>query len=307
MNILSVTGLTKHYGTLRAVDDVTFEVHPGQVFGFLGPNGSGKTTTIGMIFGIVTPTAGQLRLFGSDGPRALAQARKRVGGTLEQPNLYPYLTGRQNLGLVAAIKRLGDSHIEPALQAVDLVAAADRKTKGYSLGMKQRLALAAAMLGEPELLIFDEPTNGLDPEGMQEIRELILRLSRSGRTIVLCTHLLAEVERVCTHVAILKQGRLLRTGAVAELTAGAPVFRLRTGNVSTLWEAVCKYPPARQMRREHGAVYTELADSDPALLCKYLAGLGIYLAELSSQRSTLEETFLRLTGSSSAAEIGAAP
>jgi ABC-type multidrug transport system ATPase subunit len=289
MNILSVTGLTKHYGTLRAVDDVTFEVHPGQVFGFLGPNGSGKTTTIGMIFGIVTPTAGQLRLFGSDGPRALAQARKRVGGTLEQPNLYPYLTGRQNLGLVAAIKRLGDSHIEPALQAVDLV------------------ALAAAMLGEPELLIFDEPTNGLDPEGMQEIRELILRLSRSGRTIVLCTHLLAEVERVCTHVAILKQGRLLRTGAVAELTAGAPVFRLRTGNVSTLWEAVCKYPPARQMRREHGAVYTELADSDPALLCKYLAGLGIYLAELSSQRSTLEETFLRLTGSSSAAEIGAAP
>jgi ABC-type multidrug transport system ATPase subunit len=306
MSILSVAGLTKHYGKLKAVDDVTFEVRSGEVFGFLGPNGSGKTTTIGMIFGIVTPTAGHLRLFGSDDPRALAQSRRRVGGTLEQPNLYPYLTGRQNLRLVAAIKRVSDSHIEPALQAVDLLAAADRATKGYSLGMKQRLALAAAMLGDPELLIFDEPTNGLDPEGMQEIRELILKLSRSGRTIVLCTHLLSEVERVCSHVAILKQGRLLRSGPVSEMTAGASVFRLRTDDVGTLWEAVCNYPPARQMRREHDAVYTELADSDPALLCKYLAGLGIYLAELSNQRSSLEETFLRLTGSSGAADMEAA-
>ncbi len=304
MSILSVAGLSKHYGKLRAVDDVSFDIQSGQVFGFLGPNGSGKTTTIGMIFGIVTPTTGHLRLFGSDDPRALAQARRRVGGTLEQPNLYPYLTGRQNLRLVAAIKRVADRHIEPALQAVDLLAAADRKTKGYSLGMKQRLALAAAMLGDPELLIFDEPTNGLDPEGMQEIRELILKLSRSGRTIVLCTHLLAEVERVCTHVAILKQGRLLRSGPVSELTTGAPVFRLCTDNERTLWEAVCNYPAARQMRREHGAVYTELADSDPALLCRYLAGVGIYLAELSHQRPTLEQTFLRVTGSNSATDTG---
>jgi ABC-type multidrug transport system ATPase subunit len=300
VTILSVAGLSKHYGELRAVDAVTFEVQSGQVFGFLGPNGSGKTTTIGMIFGIVTPTAGHLHLFGSDDPRALAKSRRRVGGTLEQPNLYPYLTGRQNLHLVAAIKGLGDSHVAPALEAVDLLAAADRRIKGYSLGMKQRLALAAAMLGDPELLIFDEPTNGLDPEGMQEIRELILKLSRSGRTIVLCTHLLAEVERVCTHVAILKQGRLLRSGAVSELTTGAAVYRLRADNGHALWEAVRSYPQARQMRREHEAVYTELADSDPASLCKHLAGLGIYLAELSSQRSTLEETFLRLTGSGSA-------
>lgn len=302
MSILSVGGLTKRYGKLMAVDDLTFEVQPGQVFGFLGPNGSGKTTTIGMIFGIVTPTAGQVALFGSDSPQALAQARRRVGGTLEQPNLYPYLTGRQNLKLVAAIKRLSESVVEPALRAVDLLAAADRPTKGYSLGMKQRLALAAAMLGDPELLIFDEPTNGLDPEGMQEIRELILTLSRSGRTIVLCTHLLAEVERVCTHVAILKRGRLLRSGAVADLTTGAPVFRLRTDNLLALWEAVSKYPAARQVRREGEAVYTELADADPALLCKYLAGLGIYLAELSNPRTTLEETFLRLTGAGGAAD-----
>lgn len=306
MSILSVAGLTKHYGTLRAVDDLSFEVQPGQVFGFLGPNGSGKTTTIGMIFGIVTPTAGHLHLFDSDDATALARARRRVGGTLEQPNLYPYLTGRQNLHLVAAIKRLDDSHIEPALRSVDLLAAADRRTKGYSLGMKQRLALAAAMLGDPELLIFDEPTNGLDPEGMQEIRELILRLSRAGRTIVLCTHLLAEVERVCSHVAILKQGRLLRSGAVSALTAGVPVFRLRTNNEDTLWEAVCRYPAARQMRRENGAVYTELVDADPALLSKYLAGLGIYLAELSNQRPTLEETFLRVTGSGNT-DTGATP
>jgi ABC-type multidrug transport system ATPase subunit len=307
MSILSVGGLTKRYGKLLAVDDVTFDVHEGQVFGFLGPNGSGKTTTIGMIFGIVTPTAGHLALFGSDGPYALAQSRRRLGGTLEQPNLYPYLTGRQNLRLVAAIKRLDGSHVDPALKAVDLLTAADRVTKGYSLGMKQRLALAAAMLGNPELLIFDEPTNGLDPEGMQEIRELILKLSRSGRTIVLSTHLLAEVERVCTHVAILKRGRLLRSAAVSELTAGAPVFRLRTDNLLTLWEAVSKYPPARQMRREHGAIYTELADADPASLCRYLAGLGIYLAELTNLRPTLEETFLRLTGSDDATDMEAVP
>jgi ABC-2 type transport system ATP-binding protein len=163
------------------------------------------------------------------------------------------------------------------------------------------------MLGDPELLIFDEPTNGLDPEGMQEIRELILKLSRAGRTIVLCTHLLAEVERVCTHVAILKRGRLLRSGAVSELTAGAPVFRLRTDNLLTLWEAVCNYPPARQVRREDEAVYTQLVDSDPALLCRYLAGLGIYLAELSNPRTTLEETFLRLTGAGSDADSAPVP
>jgi len=307
MTILSVSGLTKHYGKLVAVDDVTFDVQEGQVFGFLGPNGSGKTTTIGMIFGIVTPTAGHLTLFGSDTPHALVQSRRRLGGTLEQPNLYPYLTGRQNLRLVASIKRLDESQVGPALKAVDLSAAADRATKGYSLGMKQRLALAAAMLGDPALLIFDEPTNGLDPEGMQEIRELILKLSRSGRTIVLSTHLLAEVERVCTHVAILKRGRLLRSAAVSELTAGEPVFRLRTDNLLTLWEAVSQYPPARQMRREHGAIYTELADADPASLCRYLAGLGIYLAELTNLRPTLEETFLMLTGSDGPTEAEAAP
>jgi ABC-type multidrug transport system ATPase subunit len=173
--------------------------------------------------------------------------------------------------------------------------------------MKQRLALAAAMLGDPELLIFDEPTNGLDPEGMQEIRELILKLSRSGRTIVLCTHLLAEVERVCTHVAILKRGRLLRSAAVSELTAGAPVFRLRSDNLLTLWEAVSKYPQAREIRREHEAICAELADADPASLSRYLAGLGIYLAELSNLRPTLEETFLRLTGSDGAPDTEAAP
>jgi ABC-2 type transport system ATP-binding protein len=141
---------------------------------------------------------------------------------------------------------------------------------------------------------------------MQEIRELILRLSRSGRTIVLCTHLLAEVERVCTHVAILKQGRLLRSGAVSELTAGAPVFRLRADNAQALWEAVANYPAARQMRRENEVVYTELADSDPALLSRYLAGLGIYLAELSNQRPTLEATFLRVTASGNP-DAGPAP
>jgi ABC-type multidrug transport system ATPase subunit len=294
MNVLEVDGLTKRYGQKAAVEDLTLTVQQGQIFGFLGPNGSGKTTTIGMIFGIIRPTQGDISVFGESNREALA--RRRMGGTLEQPNLYPYLTGRDNLAIVAAIKGLPKKCIEPALAAVDLLESANKEAKSYSLGMKQRLALAAAMLGEPELLILDEPTNGLDPEGMREIRELLVSLARSGRTIFVSTHLLDEVEKICTHVAILKRGRLQRSGAVTEFTDARITFRVCANDTQQLYEAVMQYESARNVRTTGDAVHLDLIDAAPANLNRYLTARGIYVGELSSQRQTLEEAFLAVTG-----------
>ena len=293
MSALEVHGLTKRYGKTLAVDNVTFSVQSGQIFGFLGPNGSGKTTTIGMIFDVINPTDGKISLFGRSNREALAQ--RRLGGTLEQPNLYPYMTGRDNLLLVATIKGLDKKHIDPALKAVDLLDAANRVVNGYSLGMKQRLGLAAAMLGDPEFLIFDEPTNGLDPDGMRETRELIVSLSRSGRTIFLSTHLLDEVEKICTHVAILKRGRLQRAGKVADFTSGSASLRLRAEDLTQLLHAVSQFEFAKNVRASENAVCLDLTSGSPASLNRYLAERGIYLAELSSQRETLEQAFLSLT------------
>jgi len=304
MSVLEVRGLTKRYAGKAAVEDLTFSVHLGQIFGFLGPNGSGKTTTLGMIFGVIRPTSGEIALFGRTTREALASGR--VGGTLEQPNLYPYLTGRENLKVVATIKGLDDRSVAPALEAAGLSVSADREVKTYSLGMKQRLALAGAMLGDPELLIFDEPTNGLDPEGMREIRELIAQLAESGRTILVSTHLLDEVEKICTHVAILRRGRLQRCGAVKEFTGPDCLFRLCSDNVIQLSAAVSQYEFARNVRVEGGALYLELVAGGPASLSRYLAGRGIYLEELSRQRRTLEQAFLAVTAEAGSEDSGEA-
>jgi ABC-type multidrug transport system ATPase subunit len=293
MNALEVHGLTKRYGKTLAVEDLTLAVQSGQIFGFLGPNGSGKTTTIGMIFDVINPTDGEISLFGRSNREALAQ--RRLGGTLEQPNLFPYMTGRDNLRIVAAIKRLDRKYIEPALRAVDLFDAGNRVVSGYSLGMKQRLGLATAMLGDPEFLIFDEPTNGLDPDGMREIRELILELSRTGRTIFLSTHLLDEVEKICTHVAILSRGRLQRVGKVTDFTSGSASLRLRAQDLTQLLNAVSQFECAKNVHVSENAVCLELTSGSPASLNRYLAERGIYLDELSRERQPLEQAFLSLT------------
>lgn len=302
MNVLEVHGLTKLYRKKPAVNDLTFAVQQGQIFGFLGPNGSGKTTTLAMIFGVIRPTRGTISVFGDSSGQALA--RGRLGGMLEQPNLYPYLTGRENLKVVAAIKGLDHKLIEPALGAVDLLDAAARPAKGYSLGMKQRLALAAAMLGDPEILVLDEPTNGLDPAGMSEIRELVLRLSRSGRTILLSTHLLDEVEKICTHVAILNFGSLQRSCAVKDLTSAHSAFRLCAEDTAHLFEAVSQYEAASNVRMVGDAVHVDLTGGSAAGLNRYLAGRDIYLNELTPQRQTLEQAFLAATRPAAATEAG---
>jgi ABC-2 type transport system ATP-binding protein len=297
MSVIETHGLTKNYGRTRAVDGLDVVVEPGQVFGFLGPNGSGKTTTIGMLLGIITPTRGSFRLFGADDRSELRRARQRVGATLEQPNFYPYLSCRDNLVLVARVKGVSEVEVDSALATVGLADRAKTKFGKCSLGMKQRLALGATMLGDPDLLILDEPANGLDPEGMREIREIILQLADRGKTIFLSSHLLWEVERTCTHVAILRKGRIVKQAAVAEITeGGAALAALRASDATELASALRDYPAARSVAREGDLVRVEVDDGDLAALNRWLGERGVHLSHLSLERRTLEDAFLESTG-----------
>ena len=214
--VIRTEGLSKRYGKISAVDGLSMEVLRGHVYGLLGPNGSGKTTTMGMLLGLVRPTSGSFSLFGSTGRHE--DALRRVGAIVETPSFYPYLSGRRNLAYFQGISGRGSpSEIDALLDRVSLLARADSRFQTYSLGMKQRLGIAYALLGDPELLFLDEPTNGMDPEGMAEIRDLILSLGTDGRTVLLSSHLLNEVEQVCDSVTILSKGRLIAQGEVAEL------------------------------------------------------------------------------------------
>ena len=304
MAVIETEGLTKRFGDTVAVDDLSLRVEEGQVFGFLGPNGSGKTTTIGMLLGILTPTSGRFRLLGRESRKGLVRARHRIGATLEQPNFYPYLSGRDNLRLVAGVKGVGRPEVEQALDTVGLGVRADDKYKGYSLGMKQRLALAGTLLGDPELLILDEPTNGLDPEGMREIREIIARIGEEGRTVFLSSHLLWEVERVCTHVAILREGSVVRQASVDEVTSGLAAAALEAEDPEALERAVGEYPATASSRRRAGTVLVELEDGDLAGLNRYLSERGIHVSRLEPRRRTLEEAFMEVTGADERAGMG---
>ena len=312
MQVIETNGLTKRYRKHTAVDGISFRVERGQVFGFLGPNGSGKTTTIGMLLGITTPSAGGISLFGETGADALYRARQRIGATLETPNFYPYLSGRDNLRMVANVKRTSLSDVARVLDIVGLSARAKDRFGTYSLGMKQRLALAATMLGDPELIILDEPANGLDPEGMREIREIIGRLADEGRTIFLSSHLLHEVQRTCTHVAIIKKGRIILQSAIDELVSGglnaavAPriTVELRGGELATLEAIVQTAPQTISCRRDGALLIAELSNSDLAGLNEHIAQAGIYLSHLALRQQTLEDLFMELTRDSGAPAMG---
>jgi ABC-2 type transport system ATP-binding protein len=296
MNVIEVSNLTKRYRRLTAVNDMSFAVEQGQVFGFLGPNGSGKTTTIGMLLGIVNPSAGDIRLFGQYGLSDLHTARRRIGATLETPNFYPYLSGLNNLRIVARIKEKGESDISAALDAVGLTPRQNDRFSKYSLGMKQRLAIAGAMLGDPELVILDEPANGLDPEGMREIRDIIQGLAGQGRTIFVSSHLLNEVERTCTHIAIIRKGRILTQGSLDELVRGASVARLRSDDHDALLRALGEYQGTVNAVREGSDIVVELRDHDLAALNRFLSERNVHLSHLASQRQSLEDVFIGLTG-----------
>lgn len=300
MPVIETFELTKRYGSrssksVLAVDQVSITVERGQVYGFLGPNGSGKTTTIGMLVGIINPTGGSFRLFGASAPRELLAARARVGATLETPNFYPYMTGLDNLRIAAAIKGVGRQRIDECLGLVGLADRARHRFKTYSLGMKQRLALAATMLNDPELVVLDEPANGLDPQGMREVREIIRILAGRGKTIFLSSHLLWEVERTCSHVAIVRKGRIVSKGAVAEVVGTGTAALLRAEDEDALAAALDGYPEATSVHRSDGGVVVALASDDLAALNRYLAGQGIHLSHLAPHRQSLEDAFMELT------------
>jgi len=301
MPVIQTMGLTKRYsggirtGPTLAVDEISFEVEEGQVFGFLGPNGSGKTTTIGMLLGIITPTGGQFRLFGGSTPREIHAARQRVGATLEYPNFYPYMSCRDNLDLVARVKGRGKDDVQEVLETVGLQSRQKTKFKACSLGMKQRLALGATMIGDPELIVLDEPANGLDPAGQREIRGIIHRLSEMGKTIFLSSHILHEVERTCTHVAIIEKGCLVRQASVSEITAER-VVTLRSDDLVALATAAGEFPGAAWARVRDDRVVVELDDGLPGDLNRHLADRGIYVSHLAEEKTSLEDVFMELTG-----------
>ena len=302
MTIIETEGLSKRYAALRgagtlAVDELSVQVEAGQVYGFLGPNGSGKTTTIGMLLGIINPTGGSFRLFGGETPGELHAARQRIGATLEYPNFYPYLSCRDNLRVVARVKGSDEADIAEVLEIVGLTSRRKTKFKACSLGMKQRLALAATMIGDPELIILDEPANGLDPAGQREIRDIIRELASRGKTIFLSSHMLHEVERTCTHVAIIETGRLVREGSVDELTSARTVAAVAAdGDVEALRQAVSEFEGAGHARVEDDRVLVQVGGAGLSELNRFLAGRGIYASHLSLERQSLEDAFMEITG-----------
>lgn len=291
--VLSIKSLRKQYGRITAVDSLDLEIPRGTIYGILGPNGSGKTTTLGMVLDVINRTSGEFLWFGEPGTK---ESRKRIGAILEAPLFYPYLSGFNNLRVVAQIKGADISEIDPLLEMVGLQERKDYPFRTYSLGMKQRLAIAAAMLRKPEVLILDEPTNGLDPQGIVEIRELIRKIGAQGVTILLASHLLDEVEKVCSHVAVLQKGKLLYSGPVAEMKPGQAMFILQAPEMERLQAVLAQMPGFQKADLLEGKlVVTFLEDPDPASLNIHLFNSGVALSHLVLRKSTLEEQFLELT------------
>lgn len=290
--------LTKRYGARTVVAALDIEVAQGEVFGLLGPNGAGKTTTIAMLLGLVRPTAGQAHILGHDVWADPATALRRVGAMIEAPAFYPYLSGRTNLQILARAGGIDPARINPLLETVDLAARADDRVRTYSQGMKQRLAIAAALLPDPALIILDEPTNGLDPAGTVEVRNLIRALAADGRTIVLCSHMLHEVEQLCGRVAILKSGRLIRMGAVAELLRRNQGLRLRVASDSAAAEAfLAGIAGVRSVQRQGDILLADAPVEQAADINAYLVRHGVAVAELGVQAGDLETFFLDVTSS----------
>ncbi|MEZ4970296.1 MAG: ABC transporter ATP-binding protein [Flavobacteriaceae bacterium] len=292
--ILTVNGLTKKFGYLTAVKDLSFSIEKGNVYGILGPNGSGKSTTLGIILNVVNGTSGDFSWFG--GNISTHDALKKVGAIIERPNFYPYMTAIQNLKLVCKIKDVPQDRIEEKLEMVGLLERKNSKFSTYSLGMKQRLAIASALLNDPEILILDEPTNGLDPQGIHQIREIIKKIASQGTTILLASHLLDEVEKVCSHVIILRKGEKLYSGRVDEMLNSYGFFELSTMNGSALVTYLGKHPSFGSIKQENGLIKAILKEEIKAdTLNRELFNNGIVLSHLVRRKESLEEQFLSLT------------
>ncbi len=298
--VLRVVNVTKRFGALVAVDNLTFDLFPGEVFGFLGPNGSGKSTTIGMVLGLIAPTAGHIEFRSREIGTQRHLTVRAIGAVMEAPAFYPYLSGRDNLRAIAiAAGGVPARRIDELLDLVGLTNRADSAFKTYSLGMKQRLGIASTLLTDPEVVILDEPTNGLDPAGQREIRELIPALARQGRAVLLASHLLNEVEQVCDRVAIIRRGQLLQTGPVRELLRrGARVeVVLPHSDLDRAASALRHLPVVRGITVSDGRLHVDVHDPEGAgaEINRALALSGIFASAIIPRQSTLEEVFLELT------------
>ena len=292
--ILTVSNLTKKFGPLVAVNDLSFSIEKGNVYGILGPNGSGKSTTLGIILNVVNKTSGSFSWF--NGETSTHEALKKVGAIIERPNFYPYMTAIQNLRLVCKIKEVSEEKIEEKLALVGLLERKNSKFRTYSLGMKQRLAIASALLNDPEILILDEPTNGLDPEGIHQIREIIKKIANQGTTILLASHLLDEVEKVCSHVVILRKGVKLYAGPVDGLLASHGYFVLAANDQKQLKTFLEKHASFGKIEEFNGLLTAYLKEELGAgELNKLVMDQGILLSHLVKRKESLEEQFLTLT------------
>ncbi|HWO94521.1 MAG TPA: ABC transporter ATP-binding protein [Dehalococcoidia bacterium] len=302
--ILQTHRLTKRYGDLTAVDRLTIQLRRGEVYGLLGPNGSGKSTTVAMLLGLIKPTSGEIEAFGMSPRTHRWDILRQIGAIIESPAFYPYLSGRDNLKMMARSAADGsERRVDEVLERVDLTTRADDRYEHYSLGMKQRLGIASTLLRDPRLIILDEPTNGLDPAGTLEIRALIPRLAEEGRTVMVCSHLLHEVQLVCDRVTILQRGKQLVETSVDALLNQDRGLRLRTGNGTRpdeLAPLLHQLPWVRSVAPEEDSFVRVLAPADRgADITRFLADQGIYVAELTPIQPTLESIFLELTGGQS--------
>jgi ABC-2 type transport system ATP-binding protein len=294
--LLELDGLSKSFGRLKAVDQLTFTLKKGNSYGLLGPNGSGKSTTLGMILNVVNPTSGSFSWY--EGVLSTQQALKKIGAIIERPNFYPYMTALQNLQLICKIKQCSDATLQEKLELVGLWERRNSKFSTYSLGMKQRLAIAAALINNPELLILDEPTNGLDPEGIHQIRGLIKKIAAQGTTILLASHLLDEVEKVCSHVIILKNGVKYYEGPVDGIHKSFGYIELKAQNLKLLKQFMASLEEVDSIEEESSMLKVFLKNElNTEELSQRLAQEKIYITHLAQKRPSLEEQFLTLTKS----------
>jgi len=293
--IIALNNLNKKFGAIHAVNNLSFDIKKGNVYGILGPNGSGKSTTLGIILNVVNKTSGSFSWF--DGKLSTHEALKKVGAIIERPNFYPYMTAIQNLELVCKIKEVPFSNIEEKLKTVHLYERRNSKFQTFSLGMKQRLAIASALLNNPEILILDEPTNGLDPQGIHEIREIIKNIAKNGTTILLASHLLDEVEKVCSHVVVIREGIKLYSGSVDEMTASHGLFELKVEeNEEKLLALLSTFDGIASTKIDEDLIIATLNKPISASeINSYLFNNGIFLSHLVKRKPSLEQQFLTLT------------
>lgn len=293
--ILTITNLNKIYNKkVHAVKNVSFEIHKGNVYGILGPNGSGKSTTLGIVLNVVNKTSGEYQWF--NGNTETHQALKKVGAIIERPNFYPYMTAEENLKLVCKIKGIPYGKVVEKLELVGLHDRKNSKFRTFSLGMKQRLAIASALLNDPEILILDEPTNGLDPQGIRQIRDLIKLIASQGTTILLASHLLDEVEKVCSHVVVLRYGEMLYHGSVEGMLSNEGFFELKSENNTLLQTILVEHAAVERIKNEEDKLLVYLKENlDASELNQYLFEKGIVLQHLVKRKNSLEEQFLQLT------------